>query len=122
MAQYECSRCTREWFVEFQKGQEPAEPANLRLAMEVPLAGEDSSELVEVDFDELCSSCVSTVRNLVANIAKTLEKSSPDRAKKEAPTEGAHDEVLELATQPAALSSSQTSSEGTPSEKSRATR
>jgi len=117
MAKYECSRCTREWFVEFRKGHEPSDPASLKLAMEIPIEGGDANELLEVDFNELCTSCVSTVRNHVASIAKKLEKSSPDRAKKEASTEDAHEEILVLATQPA-----RTSSEEKPEVKSRATR
>jgi hypothetical protein len=79
MAHYECSRCTREWFLEFTQGQEPPDPASLELKMLLP-----DGEILEVEFEELCASCEKTTTGYVHNIAKQLAHKSPERgAKKE---------------------------------------
>ncbi len=112
MAKYECSRCTREWYEEFQKGVEPLEPASFKMELMLPGSlPETAGKTIEVNYPELCKSCTKTIRNYIDSIAKHLEKKSPDRAKKEA-SEDAPADGSTKPTQPAAPSPSRTSSVG----------
>lgn len=83
MIGYECSRCAREWFVEFKEGEKPPDPPSFSMSMKT--SPDDPG--IDVQFDELCKTCARSVSNYAASIAKQLKGKSPKRAKKKGPSE-----------------------------------
>ena len=80
MAQYACSRCKREWYVDFEEGQKLPDPPSFSMLM----AGLGKAAGIKVEYPELCSSCTKAVVNYATSISKHLRGKSPKRAKKEA--------------------------------------
>ena len=80
LVQYECDRCTREWFKDYKEGEDPPPAPSLYLKLDEVAGG---SEVI-VKFDSLCESCRKTVKGYIEHISKKIKGKSPERKKSKA--------------------------------------
>ena len=95
VTQHNCDRCKRVWYEDAG-----AKATTTVVCIEADLDGEQLS----VKQDCLCAGCRATVRGLLKQIAKTMEKASPIRTAKKKDKKAAVAEVIPPPT--AALSPS----------------
>jgi hypothetical protein len=87
-----CDRCDRIEYRPFE--EEKGAPTPFLKAKALLLA-----ENIDISFDDLCSPCEKTVKNLLESIAREIKGKSPKRAKKEgddAPSQSAQVRQLPL--------------------------
>lgn len=78
---FECDRCSRQWFEDYEEGEDLPDADSITLEM---VSGDKT---IGVGFETLCESCSKSISNLVASIGKTMKSKSPTRAeaKKDSP-------------------------------------
>lgn len=76
---FECDRCSRQWFVDYNESEKKPVAASFNL--ELKYADGSSSS---VTFETLCETCKKSVSNYIASIGKEIKNKSPERAPKEA--------------------------------------
>lgn len=88
---FECERCPRTWFVDYEEGQELPEAPGFEGTL-TTAAGESK----EVDFRCLCENCEKAVSNYFDSIMKVQKKSPKRGAKKKAQTEESGPDDIEV--------------------------
>ena len=105
MIEVKCDRCKRVEYVPIKK--EKKEEASLDLEFK-PSAGGTHGR-IKLKFNDLCSPCEKTIKNLIESIAREIKGKSPDRksdAKKEGDDDAAPSIEVTGATQPSSAAPS----------------
>ncbi len=80
LAKYTCSRCERDWFVDYVDGKSLKDPPSFEAVLL------KDGELKPVKYEELCTTCSSSIENYLKSI--TLEREPGAKKKQEASSEG----------------------------------
>lgn len=89
MIEVKCDRCKRIEYV--PASSKETDKAKLELRFRPSGKKPRVKEVdLELEFDDLCSPCENTVKNLIESIAREIKGKSPDRS--EAKGEGAEDD------------------------------
>ena len=95
-----CDRCKRIEYVNAKSGK------SVEADLDIKFRESGTGKKTAVKFDDLCSPCEKTVKNLIDSIVKEIKGKSPDR-KSDAKKEGGNSPSIKVeSTQPSSASAS----------------